>query len=69
MTETKTYCDRCGKEVTYPVTRKLYLSCNCGRDNYDLCDLCHAELCSWFKRKTSEQALAYADQDTLMPAT
>lgn len=51
MTEVKTYCDRCGKEVTYPATRKLYLSGNAGKDDYDLCDSCHAELCSWFKGK------------------
>ena len=50
MTETKTYCDRCGEEVIYPVTRKLYLS-GIGREGgYDLCDSCYNELHSWFKR-------------------
>lgn len=51
MTETKTYCDRCKKEVIYPVTRKLYLS-GIGREGgYDLCDSCYEELFMWFKGK------------------
>ncbi len=47
MNITRTYCDRCGKEVTYPVKRELYLSTRGGE--YDLCDSCYNELYSWFK--------------------
>ena len=51
MTETKTYCDRCKKEVIYPTKRKLYLS-GIGREGgYDLCDSCYDELHFWFKRE------------------
>lgn len=44
----KVICDRCGKEVTYPATRKIYLS-KAGREGgLDLCDKCHKELNEWF---------------------
>jgi hypothetical protein len=49
MTMTKTYCDRCGIEIIYPIKRYLYLS-GIGREGgYDLCDSCYEELHSWFK--------------------
>ena len=48
MTVTKKYCDRCNKEVIYPVERKIYLS-GIGREGgYDLCNSCYDELCTWF---------------------
>lgn len=48
MTITKTYCDRCGEEVTYPTERKLHLS-GVGREGgYDLCDSCYDKLYNWF---------------------
>jgi hypothetical protein len=43
MTEVKTYCDRCGKNISYSF-RKNYKA---GR--YDLCDACYEEFRSWLK--------------------
>lgn len=60
MTEVKTYCDRCGKEVIYSTKRKLYLTSpylslylsSIGKEGgYDLCDSCYEELELWFKGK------------------
>lgn len=47
----KVFCDRCGTEVIYPCTRKLYLSKNGREDGLDLCDNCHKELNDWFINK------------------
>lgn len=44
----KMICDRCGAEVHYPTTRKIFLS-KIGREGgLDLCDKCHKELNEWF---------------------
>lgn len=54
MTVTKTYCDRCGAEVIYPTTRKIYLS-GIGREGgYDLCDDCYRILYQWFNLMNDE---------------
>lgn len=55
MTVTKKYCDRCVKEVIYPVERRLYLS-GIGREGgYDLCNSCYEELVSWFIEKVTNR--------------
>lgn len=68
MTVTKTYCDRCHKQVIYPVTRMIHLFNREGE--YDLCDICYDELYSWFKgevldkiRKEMEDAAAFDSQE------
>ena len=61
MTVTKTYCDRCRKEVIRPVERRLYLS-GLGREGgYDLCNSCYDELCNWFIEKDKHETM---DTDT-----
>lgn len=55
MTVTKSYCDRCRKEVIRPVERRLYLS-GIGREGgYDLCNSCYDELCNWFTEKVANK--------------
>ena len=56
MQITKTFCDRCGEEVIFPTTRKLYLSGLSREGGYDLCDSCYEELCKWFKDKEEVNA-------------
>lgn len=57
MTVTKTYCDRCRKEVIRPVERRLYLS-GLGREGgYDLCNSCYDELCNWFIEKDKHETM------------
>ena len=48
--QTKVICDRCGKEIHYPVEleRKIWLS-GVGREGgLDLCDECYEVLFKWF---------------------
>ena len=51
MTITKSYCDRCGNEVIYPTTRKIYLSGTGREGGFDLCDDCYNKLYNWFNLK------------------
>lgn len=44
----KVICDRCGSEVIYPCTRKIFLS-KVGREGgLDLCEHCYKCLYNWF---------------------
>ncbi len=47
----KILCDRCGREVVYPTTRKIFLS-KIGREGgLDLCDNCHKQLYNWLNNE------------------
>lgn len=47
MTITRTYCDRCRKEIIHPTKRKLCLSDIDRTCVYDLCDSCYDKLYDW----------------------
>lgn len=46
----KILCDRCEKEIRYPVDieRKIWLSGKGREGGLDLCDECYEELFKWF---------------------
>lgn len=43
MTKEITYCDRCGKEVEYPIVRGIRI------EQKDLCQECQNSLQKWWK--------------------
>ena len=55
MQRTKVICDRCGKEVKYPIKRhfRLYrylLISVTDDDRVDLCERCEQQLIDWFMK-------------------
>lgn len=63
MTETKTYCDRCGKEtsgklIRFEHTLRMFerrFEYSASYDNYDVCDECFEEFKGWWKGKINER--------------
>ena len=55
MTESKIYCDRCGKNITYHFRKNYKVGW------YDLCDSCYEEFRSLLKEKEME---IKADEDS-----
>lgn len=64
----KIICDRCGAEVIYPCTRKIFLSQIGKEGGLDLCDNCHSEINTWFvdKRKSDVRIEALSFLSRLM---